>query len=248
MGISIAVTGKGGTGKTVLATLIIRILAKERGLRVLAIDADSASSLPYTLGIEVTKTISQLRQESAAYNRDRKELDRVPIIELMKGLVTHGDGFDLLAMGRPEEPGCFCAVNELLRYGIDALADEYDIVVIDGEAGPEQLNRRVLTDIDFLFILADMSFRSFQTAKAIQGIATQADGGISVAHSGIVLNRVRKESEKETFLKDLEVIGFIPEDPTLNDFDREGKSLFSLPDNAVVLQAVRQVLRTAMSR
>ena len=248
MGISIAITGKGGTGKTVLATLLIRILSEECGLKVLAIDADSASSLPYTLGVKVEKTISQLRKETVGYNRDRGELDQMPVAEYMKKIVTHGKGFDLLAMGRPEEPGCFCAVNDLLKYGIGALSEDYDVVVIDGEAGPEQLNRRVLTSLDYLIIVADMSFRSFQTAKGIQQIASNSKDGIKVEHSGIVLNRVRKDTEKDQRFQDLEVLGFIQEDPILNAFDREGTSLFQLPPNAPVMNSVRAILAKALSQ
>ena len=242
MGISIAVTGKGGTGKTVVATLLIRILAKECHLKVLAIDADSASSLPYTLGLSPDKTISQLRKELIAYNTNTKEIDHKPTEEILKEIIVHGDGFDLLAMGRPEEPGCFCAVNNLLKYGIDSLCDDYDIIIIDGEAGPEQLNRRVMSKIDYLFTIADMSYRSFQTAKGIQEIARKSEAGIEVEHPGIILNRVRNDSELMSYLDDIEVLGSIPEDGLLNQFDREGKSLMDLPAAADVMNAVRAIL------
>lgn len=247
MGISIAITGKGGTGKTVVATLLIRLLSRECKLKVLAIDADSASSLPYTLGLDVKKTISQLRKEVTGYNNTTKEIDHQPIEDLLKPLITHGPGFDLLAMGRPEEPGCFCAVNNLLRYGIDALVDDYDIVIIDGEAGPEQLNRRVMSKIDYLFTIADMSYRSFQTAKGIQEIAKKSEDGIQVDHPAIILNRVRESNESIDYLDDIEVIGNIPEDSTLNKYDRDGRSLLDLPDDAPVVKAVREILVKAIT-
>ena len=248
MGISIAVTGKGGTGKTVLATIMIRILAQECGMRVLAIDADSASSLPYTLGVKVEKTISQLRKDSSGYNSVEKKIDRRPVEEMIRPLVVHGKGFDLLAMGRPEEPGCFCAVNSLLRYGIDNLVDDYDVVIIDGEAGPEQLNRRVMSKLDYLFTIADMSYRSFQTAKGIQEIARKSEGEIRVEHAAIVLNRVRDKSECIDYLDDIEVIGYLPEDATLNKFDRDGISLLELPMDAPIVNAVREVLVHALGK
>ncbi|NLH02256.1 MAG: AAA family ATPase, partial [Clostridiales bacterium] len=149
---SIAVTGKGGTGKTVVSTLIIRFLAERFPGKVLAIDADSAMSLCYTTGLKVDKTVSQLRSELLGMRQARDQLNNGPTKDLMRTILAHGNGFDLLTMGRPEEPGCFCACNELLRFGIDTLADDYDYVVIDGEAGPEQLNRRVMKSVDCLLV------------------------------------------------------------------------------------------------
>lgn len=150
---SIAITGKGGTGKTAVATLLIKHLTK-RFPKVLAIDADSAMSLPYTLGIKVEKTVSDIRSELMGSQQARQVLlESGPTKMVMRNILAHGQGFDLLAMGRPEEPGCYCAVNDLLRYGIDTLIADYDVAVIDGEAGPEQLNRRVLRSIDVYWLL-----------------------------------------------------------------------------------------------
>ncbi len=243
---SIAVTGKGGTGKTVLATLLIHMLAAD-GQRVLAIDADSAMSLPYTLGIEVDSTVSQVRKDLLGKNHAEAQLKLQtggPTKTVMKEILAHGDGFDLLAMGRPEEPGCFCAVNELLRYGIDSLADEYDYVIIDGEAGPEQLNRRVMKQIDLLFVVADMSARSLETAAGIIKVASSYGEEEHVRKAGLVLNRVRDDEVEQDRLDKIgvDVLGAIPEDPVLNSYDREGRSLDELPDDAGAVVAVGKVL------
>ncbi|MCT4566640.1 MAG: AAA family ATPase [Maledivibacter sp.] len=242
---SIAITGKGGTGKTVVATLLIRMLAERYKNKVLAIDADSAMSLPYTLGIKAEKTVSEFRKGLLGKDQLRNELNNAPTKELMRKILYHADGFDLLTMGRPEEPGCFCAVNELLRYGIDALIDDYDVTIIDGEAGPEQLNRRVLKSIDVLLVVADMSARSLETAAGIMEIAQRGEDGIRVNQAGLVLNRVRNDEPEEKLVKKvgLDVFGYLPEDALVNSFDREGKSLLELPMDSACPIAMREILK-----
>jgi len=242
---SIAVTGKGGTGKTVVSTLLIRLLAERFPGRVLAIDADSAMSLCYTTGLKVDKTVSQLRSELLGMRQARDELNNGPTKDLMRSILAHGKGFDLLTMGRPEEPGCFCACNELLRFGIDSLAGDYDYVIVDGEAGPEQLNRRVMKSVDCLLVMADMSARSLQTAAGIIAVAKAGENNIDVKTTGLVLNRVRNDQPKDELLKKvgLEVFGELPEDTEVNRFDREDRSLFDLPIESACPQAVLAILK-----
>jgi CO dehydrogenase maturation factor len=242
---SIAVTGKGGTGKTVVATLLIRLLSERFPGRVLAIDADSAQSLCYTTGLKVEKTVSNLRSELLGMGQARKELNNGPTKEIMRNILAHGDGFDLLTMGRPEEPGCFCACNELLRFGIDTLLDDYDYCIVDGEAGPEQLNRRVMKSVDVLLVMADMSARSLQTAAGILDVANKGENQISVKQAGLVLNRVRDDQPTEELLKKvgLEVYGQLPEDAMVNKYDREGTSLFDLPLDSPCPMAVKEIIK-----
>lgn len=242
---SIAVTGKGGTGKTVVSTLLIRLLAQRFPGRVLAIDADSAQSLCYTTGLKVDKTVSNLRSELLGMRQARAQLANGPTKELMRSILAHGEGFDLLTMGRPEEPGCFCACNELLRFGIDTLIDDYDICVVDGEAGPEQLNRRVMKSVDVLLVMADMSARSLQTAAGIIDVANKGENSIDVKQAGLVLNRVRDDQPTEELLKKvgLDVYGQLPEDKFVNEYDREGKSLFDLPLDSPCPQAVKEIIK-----
>lgn len=242
---SIAVTGKGGTGKTVVSTLLIRLLAERFPGRVLAIDADSAMSLCYTTGLKVEKTVSTLRSELVGMRDARDKLNDGPTKDLMRSILAHGNGFDLLTMGRPEEPGCFCACNELLRFGIDTLMGDYDYVVVDGEAGPEQLNRRVMKSVDCLLVMADMSARSLQTAAGIIAVANAGENNIDVKKTGLVLNRVRNDQPKEELLKKvgLEVFGELPEDADVNKYDRENTSLFELPMDSACPQAVLAILK-----
>lgn len=242
---SIAVTGKGGTGKTMLATLMIKVLTERLQGRVLAIDADSAMSLPYTLGMKIEKTVSEMRKDIIGSKQMKREMEDQPMRTVMKSLLTPGSGFNLLAMGRPEEPGCFCAVNDLLRYGIDTLIQDYDITIIDGEAGPEQLNRRVLKSIDVLLVVADMSARSLETANSIMKVAMAPDN-IQVKRAGLILNRFRDDNKSLQEISDkigLEIFGCIPEDKTVNDYDRAGRSLLELPAASPCLMAVRQIVK-----
>lgn len=246
---SIAVTGKGGTGKTVVSTLLIRLLAERFPGRVLAIDADSAMSLCYTTGLKVEKTVSQLRAELLGMREAREQLNSGPTKSLMRKILSHGEGFDLLTMGRPEEPGCFCACNELLRFGIDTLIDDYDICIVDGEAGPEQLNRRVMKSVDLLLVMADMSARSLQTAAGIIDVANKGENSIDVKQAGLVLNRVRDDQPVEELVKKvgLEIFGQLPEDKLVNEYDREGKSLFDLPLDSPCPVAVEKIIKKVVA-
>lgn len=241
----IAVTGKGGTGKTVTSTILIGMLAEKFPGEVLAIDADSASSLPYTLGIETKKTVSELRKGIAGSREVQDEFQNLSSKEIMRSLLTHGDGFDLMAMGRPEGSGCFCAVNDLLKLGITLLSEDYRVTIIDGEAGPEQLNRRVVESVDVLLVMADMSRRSIGTAAEIMKVAQSDTGGeIDIKKAGLILNRVRgDEPEIEMVRKTgLPILAEMPEDSYVNQFDREGRSLLGLPQESSSRQAIVRLL------
>ena len=172
-------------------------------------------------------------------------MDSQPMRNVMRSILEKGNGFDLLTMGRPEEPGCFCAVNDLLKYGIDTLTRDYDITIIDGEAGPEQLNRRVLNNIDILLVVADMSARSLETAQSIMKVALSNDN-LHVKKAGLVLNRFKDDGRAETEISGrigMKVLGSIPEDNNLNEYDRAGKPLLQLPADSPSLAAVRKILQ-----
>ena len=241
----IAITGKGGTGKTMLAALMIRLLSREMGAKVLAIDADSAISLPYALGMNVGKTLSEMRTEIIEDPAARKGLMDRHVQTVITDIVEHGKEFDLLVMGRSEGPGCYCGINDLLRYGIESLSGEFDFTLVDGEAGPEQINRRVLQSIDTLIILTDTSIRGFQTAGVIQSIAG-ADAASKLGQKGLVVNRLKgsnqlvSESAQRLGLK---VFGYIPEDENIPKYDLAGKPIVDLPDTSPSVEAVRAVLK-----
>jgi CO dehydrogenase maturation factor len=164
--------------------------------------------------------------------------------------LSKGRGFDLLAMGRPEEPGCYCAVNELLRAGIDALAENYRYVIVDGEAGPEQLNRRVMKSIDYLLVVSDMSARSLGTAAEILRVARAQAGEIDVGKAGLMLNRVRGGQPDKTLVEKAgaPLLGWVPEDDELGEYDRLGKPLLDLPGGSPCVAAVRCALERMLDR
>lgn len=242
---TIAVTGKGGTGKTMLTTLMLKVLTEQRrDLKILAIDADSASSLPYTLGIDVHKTVSDMRNDFIGMQQAKQKMDSRPMREIMRDVLEPGPGFDLLTMGRPEEPGCYCAVNDLLKYAIDSLIRDYDVVIIDGEAGPEQLNRRVLSNIDILLVLSDGSLRSMKTAQAIIHVA-QTSKSLSVDNAQLVLNRFKGDRAAMDAIPEkfgIPVLGSLPEDAVANEYDRDGKPLLELPEDSPMLVSTRDIL------
>ena len=239
----VAITGKGGTGKTMLSALMIRLLSREARARVLAIDADSAISLPYALGMDVGRTLSDVRAGIIEDPAVRKRVMDRHVRTAISDIVAHGNGFDLLVMGRAEGPGCYCGINDLLRYGIESLSTEFDVTIVDGEAGPEQINRRVLQSIDTLIILTDTSARGFQTAGVIQGIA---GAGATVGQMGLVINRFREGSKlasEVTRKPGLKTLGHIPEDESITEYDLVGKPIIDLPDTSPSVEAVRMILR-----
>lgn len=244
--ITIAVVGKGGTGKTVVSTMLIGLLAERFPGSVLAIDADSASSLPCTLNMEVERTVSRLRSDVAGSQDIQDEYRHVSSKDMMRTLLSKGDGFDLMVLGRPEGAGCYCAVNDLLKLGITLLSGDYRVTIIDGEAGPEQLNRRVVNKVDLLLVMCDMSMRSLRTAREIMNVANAgADEGVNVVESGLILNRVRGDEPEYQALMNtgLRVLAKLPEDPLVNQYDREGRSLLGLPKECASRQEIERMLK-----
>ncbi len=243
-GRSIAITGKGGTGKTMMATLILKVLIESGSGKVLAIDADSAISLPYALGMSVGKTVSDIRREIIEVPEAKRRIADQHIRTVMTTVIRGGKGFDLLVMGRPEEPGCFCAVNDLLRYGIETLAQDYGVTIIDGEAGPEQLNRRVLKSIDTLLVVSDMSARSLEAARGIMKVAG-GHGNVRVEKACLIVNRFRGKTtpiKKMAQEMGLEILGYIPEDDKVSRYDGVGRPLLELPSKSPSVMAARRIL------
>ena len=243
----IAVTGKGGVGKTLLSSLIIRNLTKT-GKDILAIDADPDSNLPEALGVEVTKTVGDAREE---LKKEVKSGNASPEMDMWNSLdykimesIIETPEFDLLVMGRPEGSGCYCAVNNMLRKIIETVSSNYDIVVIDTEAGLEHLSRRTTQNVDTLLVVTDSSKRGILTAIRIKDLAKELD--ISFKNLYLVLNRIKPENEenvRET-VKDfgLDIIGIIYDDELTASYDMEGKPLFELPDDSETVNSVSKIV------
>ena len=191
------------------------------------------------------KTLAALRQAAIDDPAVRRELLDEHVRAIVRQIVCRGPGVDVLVMGRPEGPGCFCAINDLLRYGIQALSREYDFVIVDGEAGPEQINRRVLSDVDTLVIVTDPSARAVRAAREIASLAA---GGLAAGPGriGVVINRAPASSEEIGSIAarvGVELFGSIPEDPAIARFDSEGRPLTELPDESRAVQAADEILR-----
>lgn len=241
----IAITGKGGSGKTMLTAIMTKLLAQKKDGKILAIDADSAVNLPYTLGIEVKQTVAEIRRQIIEDPEARAEIIDKNIRIVMEESIMVGSGFHLLVMGRPEGPGCYCSINDLLRYGIEHLSRQYDITLIDCEAGPEQVNRRVVNGIDVLIIVTEPTARGARVVDSILGVI-QRDESIRPAAIGLVINRF-KGNDKPIMESmnnwDLQILGRIPEDENITDYDASGRPIIDLPETIPSVVAVREMMK-----
>lgn len=245
----VAVCGKGGTGKTAFISIMTKILMQHDNQRILVIDADPAMSLANALGVEIVKTIGEIREEiikSAARFRDDEE-EKLRIVNTLDYMVLEAlaekSKFGLLVMGRPEAVGCFCPVNDLLRDAIETLSKNFDVTLIDGEAGIEQIHRQVVRVVDSPVILTDTSSRGLQTAALIKKIV-ESKKLIRCKRLAMVVNRVRGEEETVRGFAEkvgVEILGYIPEDENISRYDLRGQPLTELPDDSPSVVAIRQV-------
>jgi CO dehydrogenase maturation factor len=249
MAFVIAVAGKGGTGKTSIAGLTVRYLNERRKKPILAVDADSNSCLHEALGVEVNATIGNLREESLDTVRSGAErpggmsMDQLFDYRIQQSIVE-SRGFDLIVMGRPEGPGCYCAANNIIRKYTDKLSETYDYVVIDNEAGMEHLSRRTTHEVDLLLIISDPTVRGIKTAKRIADLIEELN--LEVKKYGLVINRIAGEEsaeiEKLAENLGLTIGGFVPQDRNVFENDLAGKPIVALPDDSLAVQAVNAIL------
>lgn len=243
----LAVCGKGGVGKTSISSLMVKLLCSRSGLKILAIDADPAVGLATSLGIRVRKTVDDIRKSligdiRKGESQGGRETLRLLDYEVFDALEERA-GFSLLAIGRPEDEGCFCKVNSLLKDIIGDLARSFDIVLIDGEAGIEQINRRVMKTVDHLVLVSDTSVKGLGVAHAISRVASEKKA-VDFKSMGLMLNRVKDRAEADDIRArtGLPVYGWITEDELIRDFDFRGRPLLELPDAAPVLSSVSDML------
>ena len=239
----IAVCGKGGVGKTSLSALIIRVLLEQNNSRILAIDADPSIGFSTALGVQVGKTVDDIRNELIAATKGGLKEDKLSILSRLDYKVFEAmeekDGFAFLAIGRPETDGCYCKVKSYLKEIIEGLAAQFDYVVIDGEAGIEQVNRRVMEKVTHLLLVSDASLKGTNVIKTISKVAHKV---VKYDRSGVILNRLKNEDElNRVDLEGLDLIGFLAEDDMIRDFDIQGKPLVRLPDGRSV-EALRKML------
>lgn len=242
----IVVGGKGGVGKTSVSAMLVKVFSQTSS-RLLVIDADPVISLTHALGAQPERTIGDYRQKLIGSDEEKRAMMKRPIKEIIRGMMTHcDDQYDLLTMGRSEAKGCYCGTNEMLRYGVESLCGEYDITLIDCEAGIEQVNRRVVHHIDKLFLLTDTSRTGMLTLTQLRDIAVECNEGKPISIN-VLVNRVRNDKEAadaEQRAADLglNVIGCIPEDDRIRDYNHAGRSILELPDDSPAIDTLRRIV------
>lgn len=246
---SIAVTGKGGTGKTTLAALLVRALIDAGESPVLAVDADPNANLHEALGVEVHKTLGATREESFKESIP-PGMTRTEYMELrFRQAIVEEHGFDLVAMGLPEGTGCYCFANDLLKTSMALLRRDYRFIVIDNEAGMEHISRGTIGIPDLLIIVSDPGARGIRTAARIRDLAKSF--GLSSVPQLLVVNRWKgKSSEAVPGAPDIGMV--IPEDLAVEASDLAGSPVGSIPPGSPAREAVRrlaqEILRLAKEK
>ncbi len=240
--------GKGGAGKTALSALTAKLLMKKPGRKILLVDADPAMGLSLALGLKRFRTIADARAElikgaREARNGNDKRQMAMMVDYLVMECLKEEPGFSFLSMGRSREKGCYCPVNTLLRESLEALAENFDWIVIDAEAGMEQVSREVTQRVSHPLIVTDSSLRGITAALAI---ANALKTSVQAQPAGVIFNRVKKPDRSLLKLlkqSKLPCLGHIPPDQNISRFDREGKSLLDLPEKSKALLALAKIFQ-----
>lgn len=242
----IAVAGKGGVGKTSLAATIVRTLVENfPDKRILAIDADPAVGLSTALGVDVKSTIDDIRKSIIENVEDGNARAAIELLNEARfrifDAMVEKDGYAFIAVGRPESAGCYCKINAYLKDVIGILSEEFDYVVIDGEAGIEQINRRVMEKVTHLILVTDQSKKGRDVCKTIKKVADEL---VMYDKIGIVVNRVSDEEAVRNLDYDgVKLLATIGDDKNLASFDLKGENVFELPADSNIVIGVKQALK-----
>ena len=236
---SIALAGKGGTGKTTLAGMLIKYLVAKGKTPVLAVDADSNANLNEVLGLKVVDTLGNAREDMKKGKVPSGMTKDIFMSMKLEQAVSEANGYDLVVMGQPEGAGCYCAANNLLTSFLERLTGNYAYVVLDNEAGMEHISRLTTSNVDLLLVVSDTSKRGIQAAVRINKLAR--DLNIGVGKSYLIINRV-KEGISDLVLNmestdGLDLAGLIPEDPSIFEFDLNGRATVEIPEGNQAVKA-----------
>lgn len=240
----IAVSGKGGVGKSTISALIVRYLIEHKSKPVLAVDADPNNTLGEKLGVQANSTIGDLREDALQNKYEAPAgTPKQRMIECqVQEAITEGNGFDLLVMGRGEGPGCYCSVNNMLRTFLEDVSAGYQHVMVDNEAGMEHLSRRTNAKVDLMLVVCDPTPTGLMTARRIAGLAREL--GIVQGKMGLVINRALEPVTTEAAMEatSLDLLGCVPEDPQVREYELRGKSLLDLPADSPAVTAVYELM------
>jgi len=244
----IAMAGKGGTGKTTIAGLLIRFLLKKGMVPILAVDADSNANLNEVLGLKVEMTLGEAREGIKDGVPPGMTRDLYMEYKVQASLVE-SQGYDLIVMGRPEGPGCYCHANTLLSRYMDRLCGNYRVVVMDNEAGMEHISRLVARQADILLIVSDPTQRGLLAAVRIRDLARELR--LNIKKDYVIINRVNQElplTAKDAIeAAGLNLAGWVPEDELITQYDTEGRPTVDLPDDAKSVQALNEIFENIIS-
>jgi CO dehydrogenase maturation factor len=254
---TIALAGKGGVGKTTIAGMVIKYILQNKDGAVLAIDADPSSNLNMVLGLDLEWTVGDIREDMLAQVKESLVSGGAAMGSMPGGVskreyldyqihssLSEGDQVDLIAMGRSEGPGCYCAVNHNLREVIDSMSRNYSYVVIDNEAGMEHLSRRTTRDVDHMLIVSDPTQRGIVAAERIADLRNELD--IRVEHAYLIINRLQGEMPmalKERIQSlDIPLLGVVPADDEITEFEFSGRPLVDLGNESLTYCSVAEMM------
>jgi CO dehydrogenase maturation factor len=239
----IAMAGKGGTGKTTVAAMVLRYLVEHGKTPVLAVDADANANLNEVLGLHLNQTVGEAREEMKK-GSGMVDMTKDQLIEMrINQCLVEADGFDLISMGQPEGPGCYCAANHLVAHYMEVLGKNYPYILMDNEAGMEHMSRLTTNNVDLLVLVSDPSWRGIQAAQRLKDLASQLK--IVVGRAVLVVNRavngLSERAQEEIATQGLELAGLIPQDTLVAEFDGEGRPTYTLPEDSSALQAAHAI-------
>jgi CO dehydrogenase maturation factor len=249
--LTISIAGKGGSGKTIITTLLAKSISQRYDYKILLLDADPTHPhLSQMVNLVPTKSLETLRtdviDDILTKGRDFEELAENIDFEVYNA-ITENKSFSLFSIGQPEGPGCFCPSNTLLRKVISSISKDFDLILIDCEAGLEQINRMVIESVDILLIVSDMSMRSVETADAIRRSAKKFT---KYKKLGVILNRVKENAnqvKKKLKILKLPLLAEVPEDDIITKLDLKGTPIIDIPDKSESLKVIDKLAKNLLS-